>query len=115
MAKLFNQTKNLILCSKLETANSTWARIKGLLGRKSMDADEALWIPSCNSIHTFFMNFPIDVAFVDKHLTVTKIIPNLRPGRLAFATLRTRDVFEFPSGSLSDEKLAIGDQLHVDH
>ena len=115
MAKLMNQTKNLLICSDLETADSFWKRMKGLLGRSEMKETEGLWIKSCSSIHTYFMKFPIDVAFVDKNLKVTKISQSVTPGRLLFSTIGSRHVFEFGSGRLNNNNLEVGDQLNVDH
>lgn len=60
------------------------------------------------------MQFPIDVAFVDKNLKVTKVNSNVEPWRLVFSTWKSESVFEFSAGALSREKIEIGDQLHVD-
>ena len=38
----------------------------GLLGRSELAEGEGLWIQPCNSIHTWFMRFPIDAIFFDK-------------------------------------------------
>lgn len=114
MPRLMNQSKGIQVCSHLERADSMWKRMKGLLGRKSLSTDSALWIDPCSSIHTFFMQFPIDVAFVDKDLKVTKVRHHIEPWKLVFSTLKTRSVFEFSAGALNKEKIEIGDQLHVD-
>lgn len=115
MAKLMNKSKNILLCSDLNTADSFWQRMKGLLGKAHMLQTEGLWIKSCTSIHTYFMKFPIDVVFVDKDLKVTKVAQKVPPGKLLLSTLSSRHVFEFGPGCLNGNNLEIGDQLHVDH
>lgn len=115
MAKLLNQSKNKILSSHLEIAESFASRAQGLLGRPSLAPESALWILPCKSIHTFFMQFSIDVAFVDRNLVVRKIQKQIHPFRLAIAPWRTHSVFEFSSGVLNQDNISIGDQLHVDH
>jgi uncharacterized membrane protein (UPF0127 family) len=38
----------------------------GLMGRPSLPAGDALWLPGANGIHMMFMRFPIDAVFVDR-------------------------------------------------
>ena len=42
-----------------KVADNAWLRMKGLLGRHQLPAEEGLWIQSCNSVHTFFMTLRI--------------------------------------------------------
>ena len=115
MASLVNKTKQITLCPHVEIATSLWERTKGLLGRKHLDRDRTLWIKPCSSIHTYFMQFAIDVVFVDQKLRVTRIKKEIQPWKLIFSPLKSDSVFEFPSGTISDGNIEIGDQLHVDH
>lgn len=115
MASLMNKSKDILVCSNLQIAKTNWERMKGLLGRKNLSHDSGLWINPCSSIHTFFMQFPIDVAFVDKNLKVTKITKYVLPGRILLSTLRSKSVFEFSAGVLDQTKIEIGDLLHVDY
>lgn len=41
----------------------------GLMGRPSLPARAALWLPGSNGIHMMFMRFPIDVVFVGRPVT----------------------------------------------
>lgn len=110
---LRNKTQNLNVADKLLVAKSFWARTKGLLGRKNLPNDEALWIHRCNSIHTFFMNFPIDLVFVSKDLVVKDIRKDVQPGKLVWPVWSASSVIEFMAGTVG-EKVRVGDQLHVD-
>ena len=65
-----------------EVAGSFWARARGLIGRRSLAPGTGLLIPRCNAIHTFFMRFPIDAAFLDRDNRVVKVVRNIRPWRL---------------------------------
>jgi uncharacterized membrane protein (UPF0127 family) len=42
-------------------------------------------IAPTNAIHTFFMRFPIDVAFVDRGGRVVKLCKGVQPWRIAWA------------------------------
>lgn len=77
----------------LEVADNFVTRFFGLMGRKSISHDSAMFITPCNSIHTFFMRFTMTAIFVDKDMRVTKVIPNMRPWKMAFA-FSSKAVFE---------------------
>lgn len=79
--------------------NNIFERMRGLLGRKPLSPDQALLITSCSSIHTFFMQYPIDLAFLNKDWQIKKIIHALKPFRLAWVPGASM-VLEMPSGSI---------------
>ncbi len=113
MAILENKTKNQIVISQLEVAKDFWSRGKGLLGRVSLDENQGLWIHHCNSIHTYFMKFPIDCVFVDKGLKVKAVYANVTPWRLVLPVWGARSVFEMKAGSAEKNNIKVGDQLYV--
>ena len=49
-------------------ADRWWSRLRGLLARPPLAGEgrEALWLSPCNSVHTFWMRYPIDVLFLDR-------------------------------------------------
>jgi uncharacterized membrane protein (UPF0127 family) len=47
----------------VEVAASFFTRLRGLMFRRGLAPDAGIWIEPCSSIHMFFVNFPIDVAF----------------------------------------------------
>lgn len=113
MAVLENKLTQKRLIEDLEVARTFWSRGKGLLGRKNLPESRALWIPRCNSIHTYFMKFAIDCVFVDKNLKVKAVYQDVRPGRLIFPVWGASSVIEMASGMTSKLNINVGDQLHV--
>lgn len=111
--RLLNSS-NSILVEKLEVADTFWSRTRGLLGRSGLSHDEALWIKRCNSIHTYFMKFPIDLIFLNRKMEVTRTIPNVKPGRLIWPVWSASSVIELASGFLETRPLKIGERVHVD-
>jgi uncharacterized membrane protein (UPF0127 family) len=87
--------------------------MKGLLGRTSLDADEGLLIRPTSSIHMFFMRFPIDAVFLDRDLAVRKVVPGLKPWRIAFAR-GAKSVVELSAGAAAKHGIEPGDHLRVD-
>jgi uncharacterized membrane protein (UPF0127 family) len=99
--KIINKTKDTILAENAVLADTFFKRIKGLIGRKEFTKGEALILEPCNSIHTFFMRFPIDVLFVDKDNRIIKAIISLKPFRLTPIYFKANLVVELPYGTIS--------------
>ncbi|HET7572265.1 MAG TPA: DUF192 domain-containing protein [Gaiellaceae bacterium] len=74
-----------VVCARCALATNPWTRLRGLLGRASLAADEGMLFRPAGSIHTAFMRFPIDVVFCDRDLVVLKVVPALPPWRTARA------------------------------
>ena len=111
--KIINESKNCILAEKATYANTFFKRLKGLLGRKSLEKNEALIISPANSIHTLFMCFPIDVLFVDKDKKVVKAISSILPFRISPIFIQSRFVVELPSGVIKSTATLAGDRLSI--
>jgi uncharacterized membrane protein (UPF0127 family) len=99
--KILNKTNGVILAQKADIADSVFARAKGLLRRKDLLSGEGLVLKPCNSIHTFFMRFPIDVLFVSKEGQVIETIASLKPFRITAVYFRSAFVIELPSGTIN--------------
>lgn len=111
MGELFraiDETTGRVIATKVRIARDYKSRSVGLLNRVSMDKGEGLLIKPCNSIHTFFMKFPIDVVFLDKSSKVVKIVSNLMPWRLSSCMLRGHMTLELPCGSIKEYQVSIG-------
>jgi uncharacterized protein len=111
--RLINQTKNTVLAEDLLISGSFFQRIKGLLGRKSLLSGQAMILSPCNSVHTFFMHFDIDVLFVDKNYRVIKAIAALKPNRITATYWQSCRVIELPAGKLNFTNTLASDQLRL--
>ena len=69
-----------------------------------------MWIPDCRSIHTFFMQFPIDVVFV-RDGRVAALRESLQPFRLAGVPGKPADVVELVPSSIAASGTRTGDPL----
>jgi uncharacterized protein len=111
MALLMRENENLL--TDLKIAKTFWQRSKGLLGKPELSEQEGLWIHSCNSIHTFFMKFPIDCIFLDKKMQVVAVEKNIKPGKLILPKWRASTVVEVSAGLSEKLNIKVGEQLHV--
>lgn len=90
-----------------------WFRLKGLLGRNHLPEGEGILLAPCNSIHMFFMRFPIDAIFLDRDDRIVAIYPDIRPWQMSGLHPSARKVLEFPAGTAARHKLAKGSSLHL--
>jgi uncharacterized protein len=111
--KIENTTKKTILAEHGVSAVSFLARTRGLLGKKSFPAGQALIIAPCNSIHTFFMQFPIDVLFLDKDGYVVAAISSMQPYRISSLYYKAVSVVELPSGTISSSNTTLSDHINI--
>jgi uncharacterized membrane protein (UPF0127 family) len=107
-----NLTRNTELADKAELAGSGAKRSKGLLGRKGLARGEGMWIVPCEAVHTFFMQFPIDLVYLDRKLRIKKIRGNVRPWRIS-ACVAAHSVIELPAGTIRDTRTERGDTLEI--
>jgi uncharacterized protein len=113
--ELRRRSQNQLLVARLTIASTLWARTKGLLGRADLADDEGLLIERCNSVHTFFMNFPLDLIFVDRNMVVRRTIHHVKANRLVWPVFSARKVIEVKSGFLMACPVHEGEELYVAH
>jgi len=105
-----NPARATVLAARLEVADSGPKRNKGLLGRDGLAPGEGLWIVPCESVHTFFMRFPIDLVYLDRKNIVRKARSAVGPWRLS-ACFSAHSVLELPAGTIRDTQTQSGDLL----
>lgn len=84
--------------------------MRGLLGRRDLPHGEGILLRPAASVHTFFMRFAIDVVFLDENGLVLRVVPNLRPWRVA-ARRGASAVVELAAGESARRGIAPGDRL----
>lgn len=111
MRTLKNVTRGTIACARVEEAETSEARSRGLLGRSGLDAGAGLWIVPCEWVHMFGMKFPIDIVVLDRNLRVVGVKRDLRPGRIGPLFWGAHSTLELPVGAIAASGTAKGDQL----
>ena len=111
--RLMNARTGEVVADAAELAVTSASRRRGLLGRDGLDPGAALIIAPCNSVHTFFMRFAIDVVYVDRAGRVRKIVRALRPWRIS-AAMFAWAVIELGAGGLDGCDIERGDRLYVE-
>lgn len=102
-----------VVCERCTIAERPLSRMRGLLGRRSLDEGEGMLIRRTSSIHTFFMQFAIDVVFLDRDGLVLRVAECVRPGRARMCR-KAASALELPAGEAARRGLRAGvDRLQV--
>jgi len=110
--RVINTTRNTEVALRAEVAKSTATRSKGLLGRQGLEQGGGLWIIPCESVHTFFMRFALDLIYLDRRLRVKKVRQNVPPWRIS-ACLTAHSVLELPCGTIRGSQTEVGDLVSI--
>ena len=114
IVSLKNQT---VIAEKCFEAVRFLDRLRGLIARPALAADQAMWFPRCSSIHTFWMSFAIDVIFLrPSHgrpgvWEVTSIRSDVRPWRPMVSDRKASAVLEMSAGVARQRGLSPGDEV----
>ncbi len=108
-----NQTRNTVLAATADVADTSAKRRTGLLKHTRLEQGDGLWIKPCESVHTFFMKFAIDLVYLDRKLKVRKVRHAVPPWRLS-ACLTAHSILELPAGTARETSTEAGDQLSID-
>ena len=109
--RVSNATRGTVLGTRIAVAETSWSRMKGLLGQSGIDSGGGLLIIPSQAVHTVAMRFPIDVLFVDRKCRVIHADPGLIPYRVSGVHWRARCVLELPAGIIAQTRTAVGDEL----
>src|SRR5208337_5413076 len=108
--QVLNLTRHTVLATCMEVADSGPKRNKGLLGRNGLGPGEGLWIVPCEAVHTFGMQFPIDLIYLDRKNRIKKLRSEVPPWRLS-ACFSAHSVLELPAGIIRNTETERGDTL----
>ena len=107
--RLMEADSGRCLLPQVEVAETVVPRFLGLMGKRALAPGTGLYFPRCNSIHMFFMRFPIDVVYC-RGDTVRKIVHALKPWRLSWC--RSADAcLEAPAGWAQEVGLSVGARI----
>ena len=106
-----NLTRHTVIATRIVITQNPWQRMKGLLSRRDFPKGEALIITRCQSIHMFFMKFPIDVVFCDRQNKVVGLCAGIKPFYLSPIFFKASYAIELPAGTITTSKTQVGDQV----
>ncbi len=121
-----NHSKGTIVAAQVHVADTSLARLVGLLNRSRLEQDEGVWIFPSKGIHTLGMRFAIDVIFLDRGrprkqdpevggriYRVRRIYHRLAPWRFTRLVWEAESVLELAAGAVESSHTEVEDELEI--
>jgi uncharacterized membrane protein (UPF0127 family) len=111
--KLRDVTRATTVGTQITIADTSFARLIGLLGKRRLDSGCGLLIRPSSGVHTIGMLFAIDVVALSRSLQVLRLWHRLAPFRVTRVSLKTHSILELPAGQIRNCRIQVGDQLEL--
>lgn len=105
---LRNKTNNSIIAQNIIMADSFYKRLKGLMFTKELSPQSAMYIYPCSGIHTCFMNYNIDVLYLDINNIILAADEDMKPWRFGEFHKNAVAAIELRGGRLKETQTRIG-------
>lgn len=109
--KAVKKEDGTVVSENVIVADTFLKRLRGLMFTKELERNSSLLIKPCNSIHMFFMNYSIDVLYLDRNENIVFIEEDLKPGKIGKHVKKASSVLELPSGKAKETGIKEGDTL----
>ena len=106
-----NLTRGTVVAERVEVAETTETRNRGLLGRTSLPKGSGLWLVPCEWVHMFGMKFAIDIVVLDKDDVVVGVQESLKPGWIGKFFWGAHSTLELPVGAVRASGTSKGDRI----
>ena len=110
---VYNQTRESFLSLGVTAADTTMARLKGLIGKLTLGLDEGLWIVPSRGIHTVGVIFPLDLVYLDESNQVIHVVESFPTFRISPILAQAASVLELPTHTIYSSQTQPGDQLVI--
>ena len=110
---VYNQTRESFLSLGVSAADTTLARLKGLIGKLTLGLDEGLWIVPSRGIHTVGVLFPLDLVYLDEGHKVIHVVESFPTFRISPLIAQAASVLELSTHTIYSSQTQPGDQLVI--
>ena len=108
-----NETRQHTIADKAARAGSFLARGRGLMLAPPLPAGGGLVIEPCNSIHMFFMRYPLDIIFASSDGRVVFMYRGIKPWRMGRVVRGAKMAIELPEGAIDRSGTQVGDRVEI--
>lgn len=110
---VYNKTRESFLSLGVTAANTTFARLRGLIGRFTLRSDEGIWMIPSSGVHTIGVMVPLDVIYLDDKHRVIHTIEHFPSFRIAPLRSQSESVLELPTHTIYSSQTQVGDELLI--
>jgi uncharacterized membrane protein (UPF0127 family) len=111
--KAVNLSNGTEIANEISKAYTFFTRLKGLMFSKSLPEGHGLHIQPCQSIHTFFMNYPLDVLYLNKELEIIGLEEEIMPSKIGQVYKNGNSVLELPRGTIQKSGTKVGHKIKL--
>lgn len=110
---VYNQTQECFLSFGVLAADTTFARLKGLIGRLRLRFDEGLWVVPSRGVHTWGVLFPLDLIYLNEKQEVIYLKEHFPRFRIGPLRIQAASVLELPTHTIYSSQTRLGDRLLI--
>ena len=110
---VYNQTRECFLSLGVTVANTTFSRLRGLIGRLHLKSDEGIWVVPSSGVHTLGVFVPLDLIYLDENYKVIHLVEHFPTFRIAPLRVQSESVLELGAHTIYSSQTQIGDQLLI--
>lgn len=110
---VYNQTRECFLSLNVTVADTTFARLRGMIGRFSLRSDDGIWIVPSSGVHTLGVLVPLDLIYLDSSHRVIHVVEHFPTFHIAPIRRDSDSVLELPVHSIYPSQTQVGDQLLI--
>jgi uncharacterized membrane protein (UPF0127 family) len=110
---VYNHTRECFLSLGVIPADTTFARLKGLIGKLRLKIDEGLWVVPSSGVHTIGVLFPLDLIYLNEKHQVVHLVEHFPRFRIAPLRIQATSVLELPTYTIYSSQTQVGDQLLI--
>jgi len=113
--EVVNATRDQELAGRVLLADGWWTRLRGMMGRPEPAEAEGMLLAPCQSVHMYWMKYPLDVAFLASDDRVVATYHGLAPSRRSKWHRDAEKALELKAGRLAATQTEVGDRLELRH
>ena len=109
--RIDNVSRGTTVATNAVQAANFLTRGRGLMMAPPLPEGGGLVLDPCNSIHMFFMRYPLDIIFLDKAGSVVFMYRGIKPWRVGRIVRGAKLAIELPEGAIAASGTEVGDRL----
>lgn len=111
--RFYLSSRQLCLWPEVTVLTSFPQRLTGLLLRQGLARGQAFWFPNCAAVHSWGMQFALDIVGLDKQQRIVSVERNVQPGRM-LRLAQTCSIVECEAGTPFPLEHWLGQSLHFE-
>lgn len=108
-----NATRDSVVADRVLMADTWWTRLRGMMGRPEPETGEGMLLSPCQSVHMYWMKYPLDVAFLAADGRIVEAYHGLQPSNRSRWHRDAQQALELRAGVLADTGTEVGHRLEL--